>query len=78
MEKGPIKDCMACTFCLEPMDVKESKDNPEKYNWRCLNPHCLHNQTTKSIRIGSFFENFKAPIMEVMMWSNNQGNAEVS
>ena len=66
MEKGLIKDCMTCTFCLKLMDFKESSDNPEKYNWRCLNLLCLHYQTTKSIRVGSSFENFKAPIMEVM------------
>lgn len=65
IQKGLIKDSMACNYCLELMDMKESNDNPETYNWRCMNTLCIHYQTTKSIRLGSFFQSFQAPIMEV-------------
>ena len=35
MDKGLIKDTMACKYCLEKMEIKEANDNPEKYHWRC-------------------------------------------
>ena len=66
MSNGLIKDSMHCTYCLQPMDIKSSNDNSEKFNWRCMNTLCIHYQTTQSIRVGSFFQNFQAPIMEIL------------
>ena len=48
------------------MEIKEANDNPEKYHWRYLNKMCEHYETTKSIRLGSFFEKFQAPIIEIL------------
>jgi len=65
-DKGLLKDIMACNYCSEDMEIRESNDNPEKYHWRCFSTTCVHYQCTKSIRLGSFFENFQAPIIEIL------------
>ena len=35
-DKDLLKDIMACNYCSEDMEIRESNDNPEKYHWRCF------------------------------------------
>jgi len=57
---------MICNYCQQHIDLKRSGGNQEKYKWCCMNVMCTHHETTKSLRLGSFFEKFQAPIMEVL------------
>jgi len=57
---------MTCHHCLETMQMKHNNNNPEKYEWRCFNTTCAYYETTKSIRLGSFFEDFRAPIIVIL------------
>lgn len=41
------------------MTLGKTTDNIDNYSWRCINYLFLRYQTTKSIRVGSFFENTK-------------------
>jgi hypothetical protein len=36
------------------------------YAWRCLNKNCIKYETTASIRSGSFFENYRLPLVDVL------------
>ena len=55
MAKNLIKDAMQCSHCHQEMDLKPYKESPERFNWRCL-----------TLRSGSFFQTFQAPILEVL------------
>ena len=66
MAKNLIKDAMQCSHCHQEMDLKPSKESPERFNWRCLNAKCIHYQSTMTLRSGSFFQTFQAPMLEVL------------
>ena len=54
--KSLIKDTMTCDYYKEVMDFNHCNSNAEKYNWRCMHTSSNHYQTTKSIRMESYFE----------------------
>ena len=47
-----------CESCHDPMALYERQDTLDHSAWRCTTTTCPKYQTHKSIREGSFFENF--------------------
>jgi hypothetical protein len=45
-----------CNHCGESMNFSKRNATVDKQVWKCNNPDCTRFKTTKSIRIGSFFE----------------------
>jgi hypothetical protein len=64
-DKRVLKTCRLCRGCNVPMVLKPSKDTRDGYNWRCLKYSCNKYQTTISIRVGNFFENFKIELAKL-------------
>lgn len=48
-----------CLYCVNEMQLKETKKVVDGFEWRCGNFSCHKYQCTRSVRYGSFLEGYK-------------------
>jgi transposase-like protein len=65
-EKQLIKNLVICNKCQISMNFTTYKRNKDGYAWRCMNKKCTNYKKYLSIRLNSFFENFKIEIKVVL------------
>jgi hypothetical protein len=61
MNLGLLLPEKACPKCKEKCKLRKRNNVPEKYAWRCTRCSKYH-----SVKVGSFFEMFKSPILTVL------------
>ncbi|KCZ79174.1 hypothetical protein H312_03443, partial [Anncaliia algerae PRA339] len=65
-QKSLVKNAQNCSSCGVEMILKYKKEVNEKYTWRCINSLCCNYKTTRTLRYGSFFQDFRLPIREIL------------
>jgi len=76
-----LKTGMTCSACSSEMSLVKDRDMADAKAWRCPKGSCSGKRKKKSIRSGSFFENYKLSLSEVFCaiyyWSVEKSISDV-
>lgn len=79
-EKNLLLKEKKCSNCLEMM-IERPKDIQDGRCWTCNNRACVSYRACKSIRNGSFFEDFKISLIDVFtvifLWTQDKSFSEI-
>ncbi|KCZ78048.1 hypothetical protein H311_00932 [Anncaliia algerae PRA109] len=66
MQNGFLKKEIVCCKCNQNMKLVNYNQNKDKKAWRCYTSNCSGYKTYKSIRLGSFFQNFTCDLLFIL------------
>ena len=62
-----LREVCLCEYCDHAMCLRQARKNIDGYAWQCRNSGCMKHKTTISIRTGSFFENYRLPLIDILL-----------
>lgn len=65
--KNILQSTMNCLFCTHSMTQTKCNKKKDKYVWKCQDKTCPRYKTTRSIRDGSFIENFRLDLKTIIL-----------